>query len=224
MGYVLNRLLIAVVSLCYLAGCQSPDPLSGERDPKDRWWNLEFVAPIYMTAWVEASLVEDIQGNFYNHGSAGLIGSGEYGHKDELARGWPDGLSGSGIRGVVGADLPKRIFVRWQSVVESHTYRAWIDIPDEARVIMHDATHRRCPETPDRSANYMASLYLGLAPGGVIQAWVRDRCLQPIKVARGKAEVEPLGPHLGQSGGHYYPQPRASKRYVQMHGIPYGSW
>jgi len=166
LGYVLNRLLIAVVSLCYLAGCQSPDPLSGERDPKDRWWDLEFVAPIYMAAWVEASLVEDVQGNFYNHGSVGLIGSGEYGHKDELARGWPDGLSGSGIRGVVGADLPRRIFVRWQSVVESRTYRAWIDIPDEARVIMHDATHRRCPETPDRSANYMASLYLGLAPGG----------------------------------------------------------
>lgn len=220
----MKKFLVALVCLCYLTGCQRPDPLSGERDPKDRWWNLEFVAPIYMTAWVEASLVEDIHGNLYNHGSAGVIGSGDYGYETELARGWPDGISGSGIRGVVGADLPKRIFVRWQSVVEPQTYRAWINIPEEARQIMYDSTHRRCAETPEHPARFMAALYLGLAPGGIVQVWVRDQCHDAVKIARGQGEVEPLGPHLGKSGGHYYPQPAASKRYVEKHGIPYGSW
>lgn len=224
MDTAMMKPFVALLATMLLVGCQAPDPLSGEHDPKSRWWSLEFTAPIYMTGWVEDSLVEDVQGKLLKHGSGGVIGTGNYGVEKEIARGWPNGLAGSGIRGVVGADLPKRIYVRWQSVVEPQTYRAWIEIPEQARTIMHDATHRRCPETPEQSASYIASLTLGLAPGGVIQVWVRDQCHKPVKVARGKAEVEPLGPHLGKSGGHYYPQPEASKRYVEKHGIPYGSW
>jgi len=70
----------------------------------------------------------------------------------------------------------------------------------------------------------MAAVYLGLAPGGTVQAWVRDQCHNAIKIARGKGEVEPLGPHLGKSQGNYCPQPDASKRYIDKYGIPYGSW
>jgi hypothetical protein len=215
---------VALTGAIFISGCQTADPLSGERDPKNPWWSLEFAAPIYMTGWVEASVVDDVQERRFSHGSAGVIGVGEYGYRKELARGWPNGLAGTGIRGVVGADLPKHIYVRWQSVVESQTYRAWLEIPEQARTIMHDATHRRCPETPEQNASYIASVTLGLAPGGVIQVWVRDECNKPVKVARAKAEVETLGPHLGKSGGHYYPLPEASKRYVKKYGIPYGSW
>lgn len=224
MDIAVMKPFIAVLMAIFLTGCQLQDPLSGERDPRSPWWSLEFAAPIYMTAWVEDSAVEDLQGRSFRHGSGGVIGSGNYGVEKEVARGWPNGLAGSGIRGVVGADLPKRIYVRWQSVVEAQTYKAWIDIPADARRIMHDATHRRCPETPEQDASYMASLHLGLAPGGVIQVWVRDQCHRAIKVARGQGEIEPLGPHLGKSGGNYYPQPEASKRYVEQYGIPYGSW
>lgn len=70
---------------------------------------------------------------------------------------------------------------------------------------MYDATHRWCPDTPEQNASYIASLYLGLAPGGVVQVRVLDQCHKPVKVARSKAETEPLGPHLGKSGGNYYP-------------------
>lgn len=218
------KLLAALASTLFLFGCQIAVPLTGERDPKNPWWSLEFVAPHYMTGWVEASVVEDVQGKLFNHGSAGVIGSGDYGNKREVGRGWPSGLAGSGIRGVAGADLPKRIYVRWQSVVDRRTYQAWIEIPEQARTMMYESTHRRCPETPDRKVSQIASLHLGLAPGGVIQAWVRDQCHEPVKVARGKAEIELLGPHLGKSNGNYYPQPEASKRYVDRFGIPYGSW
>ena len=213
---------IALLGALFLGGCQSADPLSGENDRKYPWWTLEFVGPTYMTGWVEASLVEDIQGRIINHGSGGVIGSGDPGYETEFARGWPQGLAG-GPRAVVGADLPKRIFVRWQSAVEPQTYRAWIDIPEEARKIMYASTRRRCADT-GRSARYMAAVYLGLAPGGTVQAWVRDQCQNAIKIARGKGEVEPLGPHLGKSQGNYYPQPDASKRYIDKYGIPYGSW
>src|SRR5690606_4232305 len=137
-------------------------PLSAANDPKDPWWSLEFVSQVYMTGWVEASLVEDIHGRVFNHGSAGVVGSGsvDYGHATELARGWPHDLSASsGIRGVVGAGLPKRIFVRWQSVVEPQTYRAWVEIPEHARQILHNSTAQRCPATPEQRANYNAVVY-----------------------------------------------------------------
>ena len=122
-----------------------------------------------MTGWVEASLVEDVNGRTFDHGSGGVIGNGNPGDATETARGWVGGVGGNS-RAVAGADLPKRIYVRWQSAVEPQTYRAWIDIGEEARQIMYDSTHRRCEETPERTARYMAALYLGLAPGGVVQA------------------------------------------------------
>lgn len=98
----------------------------------------------------------------FNHGSGGVIGNGNPGDSTETARGWVGGIGGNN-RAVVGADLPKRIYVRWQSAVEPQTYRAWIDIGDEARQIMYDSTHQRCKATPERTARYMAALYLGLA-------------------------------------------------------------
>jgi hypothetical protein len=217
--------LLALLGALLLSGCQTTDPLSGENDPKDVQWSLEFTAPIYMTGWVESSLVEDIKGRLLDHGSGGVIGTGivDHGVASELARGWPRDLGGR-VRGVIGADLPKRIFVRWQSVVEQKTYRAWVEIPEEARKIMHTSTHRRCPQEPEREARYMASMHLGLAPGGIVQVWVRNECSEQVKVARAQAEIEPLGPHLGKSGGNYYPHAAPSKRYIEKYGIPYGSW
>lgn len=215
--------LLTLLGIVLLSGCQTTSELPGEKDPKNPWWSLEFIAPLYMVGWVEDSGVEDIHGRLFKHGSGGGIGFGEYGYETERARGWPPGLGGL-INGVVGADMPKRIYVRWQSVVEPQTYRAWVDIPEEARQIMRLSTASRCPERPEQPANYRATLYLGLAPGGIIQVWVRDNCFKAIKVARAQAEVEPLGPHLGKSGGHYYPQPESSKRYIEQYGIPYGSW
>jgi hypothetical protein len=217
--------LIALLGFLLLSGCQATDPLSGENDPKDSQWSLEFTAPIYMTGWVEASLVEDIHGRLLNHGSGGVIGTGivDHGVASELARGWPRDLGGR-VRGVTGADLPKRIFVRWQSVVEQKTYRAWVDIPEEARQLMQTSTHRRCPNRLGQEANPMAVVHLGLAPGGTVQVWVMDECYRSVKVARAQAEIEPLGPHLGKSGGNYYPLAEFSKRYIEKYGIPYGSW
>lgn len=221
----MRKIFFALLGALHLTGCQTTDLLSGEHDPKHPWWSLEFVAPLHMTGWVEASVVEDLQGRLFSHGSAGVIGSGDYGYEKEVARGWPNGLAGSGIRGVIGADLPKRIYVRWQSVVEPQTYRVWIDIPDQARKIMYDATHRRCPETPGQNAGYIASLHLGLAPGGIVQVWVRDQCHKPIKVARAVAEIESLGPSQGQTNGSYvYNIDENSQLYIDKYGIPYGSW
>ncbi|WP_312388259.1 DUF2931 family protein [Stutzerimonas nitrititolerans] len=216
------KFVLTLLGVMFVTGCQAMDPLSGAGDPHARWWQLGFVAPDYMTVWVETAAVEDVHGKLIERISSGVAPSAMPEDGTESARGWnrvgTDGMP------AVGAALPRRVFVRWQSIVEARTYRAWVDIPDEARQVMHDSTARRCPERPEEPSKYSAGLTLGLAPGGVIQAWVRDECYRPIKVARGQAEVEPLGPHQGQSSGHYYPLPEASKRYIERFGIPYGSW
>jgi hypothetical protein len=87
------------------------------------------------------------------------------------------------------------------------------------------SVNQRCPQTPDQEARFMASVYLGLAPGGVVQVWVRDSCHHPVKVARAQAEIEPLGPSQGKNEGRYaYPVSEKAKRYIDKYGIPYGSW
>ncbi|MDT4817667.1 hypothetical protein FQZ97_507500 [compost metagenome] len=216
------RSLLALLGLLLVSGCQAMDPLSGARDNHSPWWSLGFAQPNYMKVWVEDSAVIDTQGRLFPHTGGGTAIGGEPEDGTESARGW----HGGGPYGVpvIGADLPQRIYVRWQSIVEPQTYRAWVEIPEEARQIMRDSVAWRCPQKPNRVSSYRATLYLGLAPGGVIQVWAYNRCYKSVKVARAQAEVEPLGPHQGKSGGHYYPQSEASKRYVERFGIPYGSW
>ncbi|SDT24751.1 MULTISPECIES: DUF2931 family protein [Pseudomonas] len=218
----MKKLVIALCAL-FVCGCQSTDPLSAKNDPKSEWWELAFTEPDYMKVWVEDSSVHDITGKVFFKTGAGTAAGGEPDDGSESARGWT-GVGGSG-RKVIGADLPMRIYVRWQSIVEQKTWQAWVDIPEEARRIMVASTNQRCAEKPDRTASYIASVYLGLAPGGVVQVWVRDSCHHPVKVARGQGEIDPLGPERGKNGGRYaYPESDKAKRYIEKYGIPYGSW
>ncbi|WP_223517648.1 DUF2931 family protein [Pseudomonas sp. GL-B-19] len=217
------KLLITLLGILLIAGCQSVDPLSAKNDPKSQWWELDFTEPLYMKVWVEDSAVEDINGKLFHHTGGGSASGGEPEDGTESARGWR-GVGGSG-KAVVGADLPQRIFVRWQSMVEPQTYKVWVDIPDQARQLMHSSIMQRCPATPEQEARYRAAIYLGLAPGGVVQVWVRDSCHRPVKVARAQAEIEPLGPSQGKNEGRYgYPVSEKAKRYIEKYGIPYGSW
>lgn len=220
----MTKSFFSLLAMLVLCGCQAHAPLSVTKDPKARWWSLEFIGPNYMTGWVESSVVQDINGRLIDHGGGGVIGNGNPGYATETAKGWVSGV-GSNTRGVVGADLPKRIYVRWQSIVEPQTYRTWVDIPEQARELMLASVQRRCPETPERTARYMASMYFGLAPGGVVQVWVVDSCGDAVKVARAEAEVEPLGPSQGKTNGRYaYTINEKTHRYIAKYGIPYGSW
>lgn len=215
--------LVVLLGGLLLAGCQIRESASGANDPKYEWWELAFIKPDFMNVWVEDSAVEDINGKTYFRAGGGNASGAEPNDGKESARGWI-GVGGTG-KPVVGADLPKRIFVRWQSIPERKTYRAWVDIPEEARQVMVTSTHQRCPETPDKTARFMASVYLGLAPGGVVQVWVRDLCRRPVKVARAQADLEPLGPEQGKNGGQYaYPVSEKAQLYIDKYGIPYGSW
>lgn len=217
------KLPLALLCILFLAGCQSADPRSGKNGPKSESWELAFTEPYYMKVWVEDSAVEDINGKLFKRTGGGTAAGGEPENGKESARGWH--AVGAAAKAVIGADLPKRIYVRWQSIVEPQTYQVWVDVPEEARQLMTASVNQRCPETPEEQASYSASIYLGLAPGGVVQVFVRDSCHRPIKVAKAQAEIEPLGPGQGKNQGRYaYLVSEKSKRYIEKFGIPYGSW
>ena len=223
MDTLVMKAMIALLGALLMSGCQIGGPETGENDPKYPWWELVFVEPNYMKVWVEDSSVLDINNRMFFRAGKATAASGEPKLTTESARGW-GAVTGSGIP-VTGADLPKLIFVRWQSISEQKTYKGFIEIPEEARQLMVRSTHQRCPKTPERTARYMASLYVGLAPGGVLQAWVRDSCQSPVKVSSAQGEIEPLGPQQGKHGDRYaYPVSEKAKRYIEKYGIPYGSW
>ncbi|MGF6555620.1 hypothetical protein ABIA48_002000 [Pseudomonas sp. S30_BP2TU TE3576] len=215
--------LIALLATLAISACQPVDPLSAKNDYRTPWWYIGFTEPAYMTVWVETTAVVDIQDRLIPAGASGAAAQtpdGEY--TKEIARGW-DGIGGSSMP-VVGADLPKRLFVRWQSIVERQTYAGWIDISESTRDIMRNSTARRCHKYPQHSANSSAQLNLGLAPGGIIQVWVRDECSHAHKVDRGQVGIEPLGPDQGKYNGFYGKIKDSSQRYIERFGIPYGSW
>ncbi|KMM77943.1 DUF2931 family protein, partial [Pseudomonas psychrophila] len=170
-----------------------------DNDPKLDSWSLDIDAPFYMQGMIELIVVEDIHGRYFRRPGGGTVGGDDPGLDREYARGW--GPVGGNIYSISSIDLPKRIFVRWQSIVEQKTYKGWVDIPERGRSIMRGSTARRCPDWPDYPANPMISAVLGVAPGGVIRVWANDNCLNDNLIAGAQAEIEPLGPFQGKSNG-----------------------
>ncbi len=95
-----------------------------------------------MKVWVEDTSVEDIKGRVFLRTGGGSASGGQPEDGTASAQGW-HGVGSNG-KAVVGADLPKRIYVRWQSIVEPQTYKAWVDIPEEARQLMLESVNQRC--------------------------------------------------------------------------------
>jgi hypothetical protein len=214
---------IGLLSLLLLAGCQATNPLRLNADPVSPWWELGFTSPSHMQAYVEYSSVLDVNGMIYhNTGVANLITRSVMLDK-EVARGWNN--TGFGSTAVEGAGLPLLVYVRWQSIVETQTYRAWIKIPEEARQILKNAPGSICVKAPKVRALFSSSLFIGVAPKGKVKVWVLDECFQTVEVTTAQGEIEPLGPFLGRGGGRYiYDLSESSKRYIERWGIPYGSW
>lgn len=186
-------------------------------------WYMGFFAPPYMEAWIEDVRVVDIDGRMDTGAGGGLVAvdTPEGGSADP--RGWPApeqiGL-GAG-RHIEGANLPRRIFVRWQSMAEPNTYRVWLEIPEEARQLM---IRRERPLTSSGPLTYRSDLVIGLAPGGKVRVWSKGAGLPGIEILHTQGELEPLGPYGGQSGGRHRPLRESSMRYIKRHGIPYDSW
>lgn len=217
--FAINELIMKrhflILLLCFLSSTCIVQAQS-VRLPYNAWY-LGFQAPAYMAVWVETADVEDIDGRYFPHAAGGTVSLVYQGNPSGWDRdpGWGAG------RDVTGAALPKRIYVRWQSLVEPQTYRAILNIPEKARQLMRSkAASTVYPNRYD----YQRAFAIELAPGGWIKAWVMSTTGDPVEVLCQKAEIEPKGPDLGAHGGRYVTLPAKSKGYIANHPVPYESW
>ncbi|MGE8191040.1 DUF2931 family protein [Pseudomonas sp. NPDC086278] len=210
---------IAAIALL-LSGCTSANSGSLPYDA----WRLGFFAPDYMEVWIETADVIDMQDNVYRRAMSGTAEALTPANNTGNSKGWPAKIGWGKGKYVKNADLPKQIYVRWQSLVEPQTYKMTIDIPESTREIMRKKEKVFCAFDGKVITDYREALVIGLAPGGIAKVWVMGPCLPAIEVTRVKAEIDPRGPYEGQSGGKYDPPSDAPKAYVEKFGIPYGSW
>jgi hypothetical protein len=183
-------------------------------------WRLGFFAPSSMEVWLETADVEDIDGKLFLRAGSGTVSIGYSGDP----AGWKGRMGAGAGRDVTGAAAPRRIFVRWQSLVEPQTYRVTFEIPESARQLMRQQDYQsRYPGNKSESS-YREYVVIGLAPGGIARLWISGPGLTPIPVLCAQAEVEPLGPYSGQSGGKHRSLSERALPYVSAHSIPYESW
>lgn len=212
----MKRLILVVGLLISLNACaMSPSTSPPPKLPYPAWY-VGLAAPQHMEVWVETVDVTDQRGlRFFRvHG-----GVASYTGQPE---GWGNGAGKS--KPINNVDLPERIFMRWQSLVEPQAYKISIQIPQWVRDQMIKPEQAFCLWTSKWEEDYRDALTLGMAPGGIVKVWVGGSCLGYREVGRFQAEVEPLGPYRGASKGKYIPLEPENKAYVEQHGIPYGSW
>ncbi len=194
-------------------------------------WSLNFFTPDYMEAWIETADVVDSNERIFGGAGSGLPAMGypralSEGIPTEFRgkpAGWRDNPGGKG-RYVVGADLPRLVYVRWQSMAEPQTYEAYIEINESVRRLMRKRENVFCTFDGRVVTQYRKLLVVGLAPGGVAKVWVKGPCLKATEVSRVQGTINPEGPYGGKSNGKHRPLSEESKAYVDKFGIPYGSW
>ncbi|WP_268800380.1 DUF2931 family protein [Pseudomonas huanghezhanensis] len=212
----MRRWTLFITLLFSLCACASgPQTSPPPKLPYDSWY-VGLAAPRHMEVWVESVDVLDQRGVGFYHVFGGVAG---YTRKPE---GWHKG--GGKMMPVNNVDLPERIFVRWQSLVEPQTYKVGIKIPQWVRDEMIKPTRLFCKADQRDVTLYPNRITLGLAPGGIVKVWVGAGCLGFTEVGRFQAEIETLGPYKGKSKGKYIHIEPENKAYVDKHGIPYGSW
>ena len=130
-----------------LGGCASVVSRSLPYDA----WSLDFFNPDYMEVWIETADVLDINDHVFRGAGRGIPSTGyPRGLSKGIpavfkgdAKGWFEDPTGKG-RYVTGADLPRLVYVRWQSMAEPQTYGAYIEIPESARDTMLKAENAYC--------------------------------------------------------------------------------
>lgn len=210
-----------------LGGCASVESRSLPYDA----WSLDFFSPDYMEVWIETASVVDINERVFLRAGSGIPAMGypramSKGIPSELRgkpAGWRENPGGKG-RYVTGADLPRLVYVRWQSMAEPQTYEAYIEITESVRQLMRKREDVFCAFDGKVITDYRQLLVVGLAPGGIAKVWVKGPCLSATEVTRVQGTISSKGPYGGTSNGKHRPLSEESKAYIEKFGIPYGSW
>jgi len=212
-------ILVLLGLLFGLAGCAG----GVHQLPYDSW-RLGLFAPNYMEVWIETADAVDVQDRVFRRAMNGIAAINTPKNLKGDPRGWPIRPGAGKGKQVLGADLPRLIYVRWQSLAEPQTYEAYIVIPEATRQAMVVGEKAFCQADAKWITDYRKMLTVGLAPGGIARVWLIGPCLSAIDVARVQGTVVKKGPYGGKSGGQHRPLSATSKAYIEKYGIPYGSW
>ncbi len=213
------KVMLAGGLMLWLAGCAS----GAHRLPYDSW-RLGLFAPNYMEVWIETADAVDVQDRVFRRSMSGIAAINTPKNLKGDPRGWPKEPGAGAGKQVLGAGLPRLIYVRWQSLAEPQTYEAYIVIPEATRQAMIKGEKAFCQADAKWITDHRKMLTVGLAPGGIARVWIMGPCLSAIDVARVQGTVVKLGPYGGKSGGQHRPLSATSKAYIEKYGIPYGSW
>jgi hypothetical protein len=175
-----------------LGGCVSHEIRSLPYDA----WSLDFFTPDYMEVWIETADAVDINEHVFRGAGSGIPAMGypramSKGVPSEFRgkpAGWGENPGGKG-RYVTGADLPRLVYVRWQSTAEPQTYEAYIEIPQSARNTMLKGEEAFCGASGKWKTDYRKFLTVGLAPGGIAKVWVGGPCLNRPRSPESKARL-----------------------------------
>jgi len=212
----MKRLILLVGLLISLGACATgPSPVVPPKLPFPAWY-IGFVAPKHMEVWVESVDVLDQRGFGYFNVHGGVAG-----YTGEVA-GWPKQAGGG--KPINNVDLPDRIYLRWQSLVEPQAYTIGIQIPQWVRDEMVKPQTVFCQGAKKWKKDYRDMISLGMAPGGVVKVWVGGACLKDKEVGRFQAKVHPLGPFQNRKGLYYRDPTPEAQAWIEKNGIPYGSW
>lgn len=217
---LMNSFLRTTICAFLLSGCTS----ANSQSMPYKSWYLGFSAPAYMEVWIETADVVDIQDHVYPRAMSGVASMLKPPNNSGDPRGWPKRAAIGSGKHVTGADLPKQIYVRWQSLVEPQTYQMVINIPEATREIMRKGEKVFCTADGKWITGYRKAIAIRLVPGGIAKVWVTGPYMTPIEVTTVKAVIDPRGPYEGESGGKHRPLSAVSKAYVEKFGVPYGSW
>jgi hypothetical protein len=204
-----------------LAGCvQDVSQAAGKHQ-----WFLGFGAPDYMEIWVETADVVDIRERVFRRAGAGIASVRTPADNKGSPAGWPGNPGRGAGRYVTGSDLPRLIYIRWQSLAEPQTYEAYITISESAREIMRKPEKTFCRADGKWITDYRDDMGIGLAPGGIAKVWLGGACLKSVEITRVEGSVVKEGPYQGKNEGRYaLPLSPESKAYIEKFGIPFGSW
>ncbi|WP_139214249.1 DUF2931 family protein, partial [Pseudomonas sp. NFACC02] len=140
----MNRLGLAVMLTLSLftSGCAGTNDY-GAKLPYDAW-RLGFFAPDYMEVWIETADAVDTNDRWFKRAMSGVSSISSPSNLKGNPRGWPQNPGDGKGKYVYGADLPRFIYVRWQSLAEPQTYYAYIEIPESARELMVKGERAYC--------------------------------------------------------------------------------
>ncbi|KKO08037.1 hypothetical protein LCGC14_0047310 [marine sediment metagenome] len=189
-------LLLVMLALAACVGSGKSQGFSAPKLPY-RTWEIGLITPNYMEVWVESVDVVDQRGFAYErvHGGTSSIQNppGNRGNPS----GWPKRPGAGKSRPMEGIDLPEHIFVRWQSLAEPQTYNARVDVPDWVRHEMIIPRDAYCRFDGKNIQDYRKVITLGLAPGGIVKAWLNGDCSDPMEIGRFEGSIVPEGPSGG---------------------------